>query len=88
MMPWERIEHGGVLIVVSTARAPEVEALAGRFRVVAALVRLKPRPPVRVALAAVGTMIEARGGVWDGFRCALPILRRNGTMAACAARRG
>jgi hypothetical protein len=50
------------LIVVPAARRQEVEALAGRHRVFAALIRLKPRPPVWDAWVAAGTMIKA------GFR--------------------
>ena len=43
----------------SGRRGQEVEALAGRRRVSAPRVRLKPRPPVRDLGAAAETMIKA-----------------------------
>jgi len=45
-------------IVLTAARRQEVEALAGRYRSAATLVRLKPRPPVRNGWAAAGTMTK------------------------------
>jgi hypothetical protein len=51
------------LIIVPAARKPEVEAIiAGRPRVWAALVRLKPRHSVRKARTSTGTMIKTGRG--------------------------
>jgi len=47
------------LVIVPATIKPEVEALAGRPRVCAALVRLKPRPPVRESRVVAGAMIKA-----------------------------
>jgi hypothetical protein len=46
------------LIIVAATRRPDVEALAGRPRVWAVLVRLERRPPLGDARTSAGTMIK------------------------------